>query len=244
MRLIRLFVDQPLAPGQRARLSGSAAAHATRVLRLGPGAAVTTFNGDGHDYPGKIVALRGGEVEIEVESVSAARAESKLAITLVQGVARGDRMDLVIQKAAELGVTAIQPVLTSRSVVKLTESTTARKQAHWRGVAIAACEQSGRARIPVIGEPMTLPNWLAQAPTPGVQRIQLAIDASQPLATLARGVNACELLIGPEGGLDDSEQDVAESVGFVRALLGPRVLRSETAAIAALVVLQATAGDL
>ena len=244
MRVVRLYVEGKLATGGRLRLSGPAAVHARRVLRLGAGDAVTAFNGDGSDYPGTILGLHGSELEIEVQSRIAARPESPLAITLVQGVARGERMDLVIQKATELGVAAIQPVLTLRSVVKLDAAAAARKQAHWRGVVIAACEQCGRARLPEVAEPLALTQWLQHPPAPGLRRIQLALEGRESLTRVASGATAVELLIGPEGGLEATEQEDAERAGYLRALLGPRVLRSETAAITALAVLQASQGDL
>lgn len=243
MRAIRIHVATALAPGQRAELRGDAAAHVTRVLRLGAGDEVTLFNGDGSDYHARILTPGRSAVMFEVQGVAAARAESPLAITLVQGIARGDRMDFVVQKATELGITAIQPVLTARSVVRLDADARARKLEHWRGVAIAACEQCGRARLPDIAAPLPLTDWLAQ--TRGAARRLLLDPASDtPLASAVQGGDRLELLVGPEGGLEDAERTVAEQCGYRAACLGPRVLRSETAAIAAIAVLQAAAGDL
>ena len=242
MRLIRVHVDAELAEGARVTLGGSAAAHVRRVLRLEPGDGLTLFNGDGQDYPSRITGFDRGAVEAAVEGRVAARAESPLQVTLVQGVARAERMDLVVQKATELGVAAIVPVATARSVVRLDRDTCERRLAHWRGIAIAACEQCGRARIPVLAEPQPLATRLA-APASGM-RILLAPGADAALAAVARGAQAVELLVGPEGGLDDGEREAARAAGYVACRLGPRVLRSETAAIAALAVLQAVAGDL
>lgn len=244
MRLIRVYTDNPLARGARVSVHGTAAQHITRVLRLKAGDPVTLFNGDGQDYPSRINALQRGSVEVEVQGVSAARAESPLSLTLVQGIARSERMDLVVQKATELGVTAIQPVVMARSVVKLDAATRAKKLAHWRGIAIAACEQSGRARLPSIAEPLTLAQWLQQAVPVGMRRLLLAPDAQKSLVEAAADARAAELLVGPEGGLEESERDAALAVGYLPCRLGPRVLRSETAAVAALTVLQAVAGDL
>lgn len=244
MRLIRVYVEAPLAPGAQLELKGSAHQHLTRVLRLGAGDPVTLFNGDGQDYPSTINALRRGTATVEVLSASPARAETPLAVTLVQGIARGERMDLVVQKATELGVAAIQPVMTARSVVKLDAASRERRRAHWAGIAAAACEQCGRARLPGIAPPVSLPEWLAGSVRPGVLRLQLDPDAAQSLAARAAGAVAIELLVGPEGGLAQDEQDAARQTGYLSCQLGPRVLRSETAAIAALAVLQATAGDL
>ena len=244
MRLIRVYTDSPLARGARVSVHGTAAEHITRVLRLKAGDPVTLFNGDGQDYPSRINALQRGSVGVEVQDVSAARAESPLLLTLVQGIARSERMDLVVQKATELGVTAIQPVVTARSVVKLDAATRAKKLAHWRGIAIAACEQSGRARLPAIAEPLTLAQWLQQTVPVGMRRLLLAPDAQKSLVEAAADARAAELLVGPEGGLEETERDAALAVGYLPCRLGPRVLRSETAAVAALTVLQSVAGDL
>ncbi len=244
MRLIRVYTDGTLAPGARVSIRGAAAEHVTRVLRLKTGDPVTLFNGDGMDYPSRISGLRWGSVEVDVAGTAAARAESPLALTLVQGIARSERMDLVVQKATELGVAAIQPVLMARSVVKLDAAARAKKLAHWRGIAIAACEQSGRARLPAIGEPLALTRWLGLPAPAGARCLLLAPEAERSLAAAAAGARAALLLVGPEGGLEESERDAALAVGYLPCRLGPRVLRSETAAVAALSVLQAVAGDL
>lgn len=244
MRLTRVHVAAALAPGVRLELRGAAHQHLRLVLRLEAGAEIRLFNGDGHDYASVIKELRRGVAQVEVRSVLPARAESPLALVLVQGIARGERMDLVVQKASELGVAAIQPVATARSVVRLDAGARAAKLAHWRGVAIAACEQCGRARLPEIAEPLPLADWLARPASPGTKRLQLDPQGQISLAAAARGAGAAQLLVGPEGGLDDAERDAARQTGYLPCRLGPRVLRSETAAIAALAVLQAAAGDL
>lgn len=205
MRLIRVHTETALAEGARVTLRGPAAAHVTRVLRLGAGDAVTLFNGDGMDYPARIAALRHGSVDAEVTGRTAARAESPLAMTLVQGIARAERMDLVVQKATELGVAAIVPVATARSVVKLDADSRDRKTAHWRGIAVAACEQCGRARVPDVLEPVTLAARLAKPADAGL-RFLLSPDADSSLAAAARGATSVELLVGPEGGLEDAER--------------------------------------
>jgi 16S rRNA (uracil1498-N3)-methyltransferase len=238
-----VHADAVLAEGARVTLRGPAAAHVTRVLRLGAGDAVTLFNGDGMDYPARIAALGHGTVDAEVTGRAAARAESPLAVTLVQGIARAERMDLVVQKATELGVAAIAPVATARSVVKLDADSRDRKAAHWRGIAVAACEQCGRARVPDVLEPVTLAARLAKPARAGL-RLLLSPGADASLAAAARGATSVELLVGPEGGLEDSERQSALAAGYRACRLGPRILRSETAAIAALAVLQAIAGDL
>jgi 16S rRNA (uracil1498-N3)-methyltransferase len=243
MRLTRAHVDAALAAGARARIGGAAAAHVTRVLRLGVGDPLTLFNGDGADYPARIAAVGRGTVEAEVIGCVAARAESPLAVTLVQGIARGERMDLVLQKATELGVAAIVPVATARSIVRLDRDSRERKRAHWRGIAISACEQCGRARVPEVAEPQAFGSWLAEPPRARV-RLLLSPDAQTPLSAAARDASPIELLVGPEGGLENAERDAARAAGFQACRLGPRILRSETAAITALAVLQSVAGDL
>jgi 16S rRNA (uracil1498-N3)-methyltransferase len=244
MRLIRVHTEGILTPGEAVTLSGSAAEHVSRVLRLRVGDPVTLFNGDGHDYPGRVLTLRGGRVEVEITGLAAARAESPLAVTLVQGIARGERMDLVMQKATELGVARIAPVQTSRSVVRLEAEAAQRRRAHWQGVVVAACEQCGRARLPAVEPAGSLAAWLARPAAAGLRRLQLDPAAQVSLVSAAAGATAVELLVGPEGGLDDAERGAATAAGYLACTLGPRVLRSETAAIAALAVLQTVAGDL
>jgi 16S rRNA (uracil1498-N3)-methyltransferase len=243
MRLIRVHVDAALAPGARVSLGGTATAHLRRVLRLEAGDAVTLFNGDGADYPSRIASFGRGAAEAEVNDRVAARAESPLGITLVQGIARTERMDLVVQKATELGVAAIVPVATARGVVRLDAASRARKRAHWQGIAVAACEQCGRARIPDVAEPRPFDVFLADPP-PGGARLLLSPEAQVSLAAVAQAAASIALLVGPEGGLEEAERLAAIAAGWRACRLGPRVLRSETAAIAALAVLQSVAGDL
>ncbi len=243
MRLTRVYAAAPLGLGARVALHDPAAAHVRRVLRLDVGDPVTLFNGDGRDYPSRITACGRDMVEIEVEGTVAARPESPLRVTLVQGIARAERMDLVVQKATELGVAAIVPVATARSVVRLDGDGRERKTSHWRGIVVAACEQSGRATVPDLADPITLAEWLAMSPA-GPRRLLLSPDANDSLAAAARGAGEIELLVGPEGGLEEEERRAALDAGYCACRLGPRVLRSETAAMAALAVLQSIGGDL
>jgi 16S rRNA (uracil1498-N3)-methyltransferase len=243
MRLIRVYTPEELRISATTRLEGSAATHVSRVLRLRGGDPVTLFNGDGWEYPGVVAADRGGVVEVEVTARVAGMAESPLALTLAQGVARGERMDMVMQKATELGVARIVPLLTERSVVRLDARQGQRKMAHWKAVTVAACEQSGRSRLPVVEAPVDLDDWLAREPQPAL-RLTLAPGAQQALRTLAGEWREAALLIGPEGGLTDAEQAKAARAGYQSCSLGRRVLRTETAALAALAVLQAIHGDL
>lgn len=242
MRLTRVFVDQKLVSGKGVGLPEQAGLHLTRVLRLDVGAPVTLFDGHGGEYQATL-ERDGRNWWAKVGAHDPVERESPLAITLLQGVARGERMDLIIQKATELGVARIVPVLTERSVVKIGAEQRARKQEHWRAVAVAACEQSGRNRVPEFADAQSLGDAIATLPSAGA-RCLLAVDAVEPLAGAVRGgVRSAALLIGPEGGLADSEQRFAAANGFKGYLLGPRILRTETAGLAALAVLQTLAGD-
>lgn len=243
MRLNRIYTPGPLQAGATVRLDGQAASHVARVLRLRQGDALTLFNGDGWDYPGTVAAAGGVRLEVALLERAVALPESPLALTLVQGVSRGERMDLVLQKGTELGAARFVPVLTARSVVRLDARQSARRLAHWQAVAVAACEQCGRARLPRVEAPRPLADWLADLAPPGARRVLLAPDATLPLAALP-AAGAIELLIGPEGGLADAERDASIAAGYEPRTLGPRILRTETAALAAIVTLQATLGDL
>jgi 16S rRNA (uracil1498-N3)-methyltransferase len=200
------------------------------------------FDGSGHDFDGRIVELRRDEVTVQVAASRVIETESPLEITLLQGVCRGPRMDTVIQKATELGVARIRPVLTGRSVVRLDEERADRKQGHWQRVAVAAAEQSGRSRIPEVAEARPLEAALAALPTPGTR---LLLDpAGDALRRAGLEAAAVTLLVGPEGGLAPDERSLAEGAGFRPVRLGPRILRTETAPLAALAVLQFLGGDL
>jgi 16S rRNA (uracil1498-N3)-methyltransferase len=246
VRLTRVYVDGALAPGERVRLTGTAAGHVTRVLRLRAGDEFTLFNGLGGEYSARIDQARGEAVTATLGEHRAIERESTLTLTLAQGVSRGERMDLVVQKATELGVSRLVPVLTERSVVRLDERQAQRKVSHWRAIAIGACEQSGRNRLPEIAVPVTLNELLrpaSAAETPHAVRLLLAPAADLRIDELPRPLAHATVLIGPEGGLTEREQDSARAAGFTGVRLGPRVLRTETAAIAALALLQARFGD-
>jgi 16S rRNA (uracil1498-N3)-methyltransferase len=243
MRLNRVFVDQPLASGGETLLPEAAAYHVVRVLRLRAGAPLVLFDGSGADFRGEIVAIEGERVRVSVGARSAGLRESPLAITLVQAVSRSERMDWTLQKATELGVRRIQPVLSARSVVRLDDQQAARKLRHWQAIVAGACEQCGRSVLPEVRAPLDLARFLAGSPREG-QRLVLSPTGPASLAGLASTAARVELLIGPEGGLDDAELDAAARAGFAPVRLGPRVLRTETAGIAALAVLQALWGDL
>ena len=243
MRLTRVFVDARLEPGARVTLPSDAASHLTRVLRLGEGDACTLFDGRGGEYAARIASAGRREVTVQVGAHDPTERESPLRLVLLQGLARGERMDLIVQKATELGAAAIRPVHTEHSGVRLDERQSTRKRDHWRGIAVAACEQCGRNRLPEILEPLSLDDALSAAPT----GLRLTLSLDLPPAALARealaSAGAITLLVGPEGGLAASEERLAASHGFQALRLGPRVLRTETAALAALAMLQGLGGD-
>ena len=242
MRLTRVYVDAPLASGMRVTLQGGAAGHLTRVLRLRVGEALTVFNGAGGEYAASIEHAHAGRVAVAIGELRAIERESPLTLTLAQGVSRGERMDLVVQKATELGASGLAPVLAERSVVRLTAQQAERRLNHWRAIAIAACEQSGRNRLPAIASPVPLKDFLRTSD--GSMRLLLSPAATATLADLPRLVSAITVLIGPEGGLAEAEQEAAVAAGFKPVRLGPRVLRTETAAITAPALLQREFGDL
>ena len=214
------------------------------MLRLEPGAAFTLFNGVGGECPATLVAGAGKKVMARVIEHVLAERESPLQVTLLQGVARGERMDFIVQKATELGVVRIVPVLCERSVVKLDAKQRSRKRDHWQAVSISACEQSGRNRVPEVSEPAALGDAVATLAAGGLHCL-LAADGEESLASAAARAapRPIVLLIGPEGGLAENERRFALGNGFVACRMGPRVMRTETAGLAALAILQTVAGD-
>jgi 16S rRNA (uracil1498-N3)-methyltransferase len=243
MRLTRIFVEQKLIAGKGVGLPEQAGLHLTRVLRLDVGAPVTLFDGTGGEYEGTL-ERDGKKIWARVGAHSAIERESPLHVTLIQGVARGERMDLIVQKATELGVTRILPVFAERSVVKVDASKSARKLEHWRSIAVAACEQCGRNRVPEVAEPIALGDAVRALPS-GAARYLLAAGAKDSLAAAMQrdAGRPAVLMIGPEGGLADGERDFAIANGFTACAMGPRVLRTETAGLAALAIMQTVAGD-
>ncbi len=245
MRLTRVHVAGPLLAGQRVRLEGSAASPITRVLRLRVGAALVVFDGSGGEYESSIDKAHGGEVIVAIGARAGTERESPLPLTLAQGISRGERMDLVVQKATELGVSHLVPVLTERSVVRLTAQQSDRKVNHWRAIVIAACEQCGRNRLPSLAAPVPLAEFLrGNAGAAGDTRLVLSPSGAATLGDVPRPGGGLTVLVGPEGGLTDEEEQGARAAGFTALRLGPRVLRTETAAIAALALLQRQFGDL
>jgi len=244
MRVTRIHVPGPLAAGSEVILPAQAGEHLTRVLRLEPGAPFVMFDGTGGEFAATLGARAGKTVHARVLEQRAIDRESPLDITLLQGVARGERMDLIVQKATELGVTRIVPVSTERSVVRIDAKQGQRKLEHWRSIAVSACEQCGRNRVPVVAVPSPLDAALRELPE-AAARCLLSADGAQTLAQFAAhsAGKPVALLIGPEGGLADAEEQFAFARGFTACRLGPRIMRTETAGLAALAALQATAGD-
>jgi 16S rRNA (uracil1498-N3)-methyltransferase len=245
MRLTRIHVDAPLAVGASIELPAGAAAHLVRVLRLQAGDACVVFNGDGHDYDARIASAGKRGAVVQVDGRRAVDNESPLRITLLQGIARGEKMDLVLQKATELGVAAVLPVASERSDVRLDESRAEKRLAHWRQVVASACEQSGRARVPDVAPPQPLASALRALGEGGAgSRWLLDPFAEQAVAAVPAAMAACVLAVGPEGGWSPGDRTLLQEGGFAGLRLGPRVLRTETAGLAAIAVLQARAGDL
>jgi 16S rRNA (uracil1498-N3)-methyltransferase len=241
MRLSRVYVDMPLSAGSVIELPPSAAQHLAKVLRARSGDEIVLFAGDGFEFAAAVDSIRGSRVTAAVGEARAIDRESPLAVTLVQCIARGDRMDVIVQKATELGVARIVPVMSRRSVVRLDAAQAASKAEHWRGIAVAACEQCGRNRLPVIEAPRQLIHYLGEAPPSG-PRLVLEPDAGGSGDALKIDA-AVAMAIGPEGGFDGEELEAFRVSGFLSVALGPRVLRTETAAIAGLAWLQSRYGD-
>lgn len=244
MRLTRVHVDADLAPNREVVLPEGPANHLARVLRHEVGDACVLFNGDGRDYHGAISALGKREVRVQIESAHEVARESPLRLHLLQGVARGEKMDLILQKATELGVSAVHPLWSQRSEVKLDEARAEKRLAHWRSVVSSACEQSGRARVPEVAAPVSLAAVLAALPVGGL-RLILDPEGELAFATLQVDADAPVLLaIGPEGGWSPLDRQQLRDAGFQGLRLGPRILRTETAGLAAIAALQARFGDL
>jgi len=252
VRLTRVYVNAALTPGSLIELPPDTASHIAKVLRARSGDELVVFNGDGREFSGSIEAVRGSRVSASIGDSRPVDRESPLAITLVQCVPRGDRMDFIIQKATELGVASIVPVLSQRSVVRLDKSQAESKAIHWRAVAVSACEQCGRNRLPAIETAQPLLNYLGEPSANSGPRLvfepETAPDESteepNPSGAAAAATTAAEIAIGPEGGFAADELEAFRVAGFSQVGLGPRILRTETAAIAAVVWLQARFGDM
>ena len=244
MAITRLFVHGDLRLDQTLQLDEEQSRYVGRVLRLRVGDAIAVFNGEAGEFAATISGLGKTSAAITIGSAIESSTESPLMVHLVQGVSRGERMDLIVQKATELGVKRISPVLTEYGVVKLDQARSAKRREHWQKVAESACEQSGRIRPPLIDEPLTLKSWLGAKTREADVDLILRPDATTPMASLQPPKTKVCLLIGPEGGFSDIEYDDASIAGFTAVSLGPRVLRTETAAIAAVAIAESMWGDL
>ncbi|QDX82496.1 16S rRNA (uracil(1498)-N(3))-methyltransferase [Denitratisoma sp. DHT3] len=239
----RLYCPEPLPPGGVHDLAPAAAHHAVRVLRLGEGDEVRLFDGSGGVWSARIERLR-PQVRVRLDGFDPEDREPPLAVTLVQGLPAADKMDWIVQKAVELGVAAIQPVTARRSVVRLSGERMQRRLQHWQAVVVAACEQCGRNRVPVVAPLLDLHHYLAQAAQANAVKLLLAPATAQRLRDLPPpAAMPLHLLIGPEGGFEDDEYSAAASAGFTALGLGPRVLRTETAGPAALAAIMSLWGD-
>ena len=238
MRLSRFFIDAPLSLGQH-ELPEAQAHYIGRVLRHAAGDAVQLFDGSGQEYLGALIEVGKKAVRVELREQLAGQAESPLRIHLGQGLSRGERMDWAIQKATELGAAVITPIVSERCEVRLKDERADKRLAHWRQVAISACEQCGRSVLPVIHAPITLAEWQAHVQA----ELKLVLHpVAAPLESHTRP-HSLAFLIGPEGGLSETEVEQAKAAGFHAARLGPRVLRTETAPVVALAVAQQLWGD-
>ncbi|HSN21370.1 MAG TPA: 16S rRNA (uracil(1498)-N(3))-methyltransferase [Usitatibacter sp.] len=236
----RIHCDVRLGPGAQFALAPEAAQHVSKALRLKVGDALTVFDGRGGEFEAVIQRIDRDRVDVKVGAARDVERESALAIGLAQGLPEADKMDWIIQKAVELGVAWIQPLVCDRSVVRLSGERAARREAHWRRVALAACEQSGRNRIPEVRPTLGFQSWIA-VPS-DLPRWMLKPDAPR-LADHAPPGSPFELLVGPEGGLSERELDLALLRGCEPLSLGPRILRTETAPLAALAAIHALWGD-
>lgn len=238
----RIFHPEPLTPGARIALTGTAARHVAQALRLRTGDALVLFDGRGGEYPATVETVQRREIMVRTGPFVDREAESPLVTHLAQGISRGERMDYTIRKAVELGVASIQPLFTDRCQVRLTGSRLENRLQHWRGVAIAACEQCGRNRVPAVHAPRDLMAWL-ESPMEGAGLV-LDPGAGDGLRRVTRPDGPVTLLTGPEGGLDEKETAAALAHGLRGVHLGPRILRTETAGVAALAAIQGLWGDL
>lgn len=244
MRLTRCHIDAALQSGAELVLPEETANHLIRVMRLREEDFCVLFNGDGYDYSARVIAIGKRESRVRIESVQPVDNESPLRITLLQGIARGEKMDLILQKATELGVSAIVPVNAERTEVKLDAARTEKRIAHWRSVIVSACGQSGRARVPELSAPLPLAAAAALSPQ---TTLKLTLDplGTHRLSTLTTPAdNGIVIAIGPEGGWSARDRETLQQVGFQGLQLGPRILRTETAGLAAIAALQARLGDL
>jgi len=239
---VRIYEPQDLIPGQIVALSPQASQHVGVVLRMKPDETLTLFCGDDREFLARIIEVKKKQVFVSIGTVNIISRESPLRIHLAQAISKGDRMDFVMQKAVELGVTSIIPIISQRCVVSLDKERLAKKLQQWQAIVISSCEQSGRNRVPLVHQPLHIGQYLKEAT--GQFKLVLSPKATKSWRDYETVPKEIALLIGPEGGFNDEEINEALAQGFQSLSLGPRILRTETAAITALSVLQAAAGDL
>jgi 16S rRNA (uracil1498-N3)-methyltransferase len=244
MRIPRVFTDQPLHAGREVLLPEQAGEHVVRVLRLERGHPLILFNGDGRECDARLATLAKRAVSAEIVGVREVDREAPLRLTLAQGIARGEKMDWILQKATELGVFRIVPLVTERTEVKLDEDRAERRLAHWVSVIAGACEQCGRNRLPLLEPPQRLDRWLGTLGDDAATRLALLPEGDIGLRQLPQMDNGALLVVGPEGGFSQHDTALLTQGRFLGLRLGPRILRTETAGIAALAALQAVHGDL
>ncbi len=240
----RLYIGGRYGTGSEMELDTDRSRYLTRVLRLRGGDSLLVFNGDGDEFRATMLVAGKNSATLRIDEKTVARTESPLRVHLVQGISRGERMDFVVQKATELGVKRITPVLTDYGVVKLDARRAGKRRDHWQKVAASACEQCGRVRLPLVDAPLSLKDWFGEAPANVDTQLILKPGAESPLSAVAAPPTKVCMLIGPEGGFSDSEYEDAGIAGFRPVAIGPRILRTETAAVAAIAVLQSLWGDL
>ena len=233
----RIYTDQALTPGISISLPPVAARH-VQVLRFQPGNTLTLFNGQGEvegEHMATIQSMGRSDVQVTIGSFLATQREARCAVHLAVGMPANERMDWLVEKATELGVASIQPLMTERSVLRLSGERAEKKRAHWQGIAVAACEQCGRNRVPVIHAPVSLGDWLKKQEAANDVRLLLSLQINtRPLMNALGASKTMTFLSGPEGGLSTAEENVALANGFTPVSLGNRVLRSETAPLACL----------
>jgi 16S rRNA (uracil1498-N3)-methyltransferase len=244
MRIPRVFHGAPLAGLTRVELDLDAAHHLLMVLRLKPGEPVILFDGSGQEFDARVEVPQRNTAWVTIQGARSPVVESPLQVTLAQGISRGERMDYTVQKAVELGVAHIIPVFMERSVVKLDADKALARQEHWQAVATGACEQSGRVEVPQVDLPLKLDAFLAAKRDAGLKLLLDPLGGKTTNEIPKPSDNHVLLLVGPEGGLSEKEVALATHVGFTGLKLGPRILRTETAALVALSLLQSKWGDL
>jgi len=242
MRIPRLYTPQAFIQGEELAIAGQTAHHVANVLRIRSGASVQVFDGTGREHRAIIKTIKRSGITLEIAEAVAALPESSLDITLLQGIARNDRMDFILQKAVELGVNSIQPLWTQRSQTHLKGSRLEKRQEHWQGVVISACEQCGRATMPQLSATIDYSDWMDSPVISGL-RLLMQPNSETSLSTLKKPDKNIYVLIGPEGGLNPDEERQANAAGFTGVCLGLRTLRTETAALASLAGIQTLWGD-